>query len=75
VRAYFDEHDSLGTGADARGPLLFSVTEEPGRWVVRQTLDDPRGDRDWVIDASVDLAASDEAGAPVLRVEAVHLLS
>ncbi len=74
IRAYFEEHESLGTGADARGPALFSVTEEPGRWVVRQTLDDPRGDHDWVLDATVDLAASDAAGAAVLRVEAVHML-
>jgi len=74
VRAYFDEHDELRTGADARGPQLFSVTAEPGRWVVRQTLDDPRGDHDWVLDASVDLAASDEAGTAVLRVEAVTQL-
>ena len=29
---------------------------------MRQTLDDPRGDHDWVLDATVDLAASDAAG-------------
>ena len=74
VRAYFDEHDVLGTGADARGPALFRITVEPGRWVVRQTLDDPRGDHDWVLDATVDLAASDEAGTAVLRVEHVGML-
>ena len=74
VRAYFDEHDELGTSGDARGPALFSVAREPGRWVVRQTLADPREDHDWVLDATVDLAASDEAGAPVLRVERVGVL-
>jgi hypothetical protein len=31
-------------------------------------LDDPAGDHDWAIVASVDLDASDEAGAPVLKV-------
>ena len=74
VRAYFDEHDVLGTGADARGPALFRITVEPGRWVVRQTLDDPRGDHDFVLDATVDLAASDEAGTAVLRVQHVGML-
>jgi hypothetical protein len=74
IRAYFAEHDVLGTGPDARGPALFAVTEGPGRWEVRQTLDDPRGDHDWVLDATVDLAASDAASAAVLRVEAVHML-
>ena len=74
IKGYFEEHESLGTGPDARGPALFSVTEEPGRWVVRQTLDDPRGDHDWVLDATVDLAEADAAGTAVLRVEAVHML-
>ena len=74
VRAYFDEHDELATTGDARGPVLFSVTKEPGRWVVRQTLADPREDHDWVIDATVDLAASDEAGVAVLTIVSVHEL-
>ncbi|WP_454043353.1 DEAD/DEAH box helicase [Cellulosimicrobium sp. Marseille-Q8652] len=42
-----------------------------GTWLVRQVLDDAAGDHDWAITASVDLAASDEAGAPVITVLAV----
>jgi hypothetical protein len=34
-------------------------------------LDDPDADRDWAIHAVVDLAASDDAGEPVVRVLAV----
>ncbi len=69
VQAYFTEHSELGTGADARGPaLLVWDKETPGVWRVRQILDDPAGDHDWGIDAEVDLAASDEEGALVLRV-------
>jgi superfamily II RNA helicase len=71
IRAYFDEHPSLGTGPDARGPALFMVTAEPGRWLVRQILDDPAGHHDWAITAEVDLAASDEAGTAVLKVLSV----
>jgi superfamily II RNA helicase len=71
IRGYFEEHESLGTGADARGPALFLVTKEPGRWLVRQILDDPAGHHDWAITAEVDLAASDEAGTAVLKVLAV----
>jgi len=37
-------------------------------WKVRQVLDDPAGDRDWILRAEVDLAASDAAGRAVLRV-------
>ncbi|MCB7137894.1 DEAD/DEAH box helicase [Cellulosimicrobium marinum] len=42
-----------------------------GTWLVRQVLDDPAGDHDWAVTATVDLAASDEAGAPVITVLAV----
>ncbi len=70
--AYFDEHDEMGTGADARGPALLIITEDAGpdgpRWTVRQLLDDPAGHHDWHIDAVVDLAASDERGEVALLV-------
>jgi superfamily II RNA helicase len=68
VRAYFAEHAELGTGADARGPaLLIWDKGEPGVWRVRQILDDPAGHHDWGLDVEVDLEASDEEGAVVLR--------
>jgi hypothetical protein len=69
VQAYFAEHAELSTGADARGPaLLIWDRSEPGVWRVRQILDDPAGHHDWGFDAEVDLEASDEEGAPVIRV-------
>jgi Domain of unknown function (DUF3516) len=40
-------------------------------WTVRQVFDDPGGDHDWGIDATVDLAASDEIGAAAVTVTAV----
>jgi superfamily II RNA helicase len=71
MAAYDEEHAEVGTGPDARGPHLLQVTEEPGRWRVRQVLDDPEGYHDWAVTAEVDLAASDEAGEAVVRVLAV----
>jgi hypothetical protein len=71
---YFAEHGQLLTGADARGPALITVDEQPGRWRVRQTLDDPAGDHDWVLDAEVDLAASDVEGEAVVHLVDVHQL-
>ena len=65
---YFADHDEVGTGASARGPALLHIEQQPGKWLVRQVLDDPAGDHDWRIEAEVDLAASDEAGAAVVRV-------
>ena len=68
IDAYFDEHDDVGIGADARGPALLIIDRQPGVWRVRQILDDPAGDHDWGFDVEVDLEASDEEGAAVIRV-------
>lgn len=65
--SYFDEHEFVGTGADARGPALLIFDRQPGHWRVRQILDDPAGDHDWGFEVSVDLEASDEAGEPVIE--------
>ena len=66
---YWDEHEDIGVGADARGPAFLIV--EPKRngrlWEMRQIIDDPAGNRDWSIFATVDLDACDEAGELVLR--------
>jgi len=74
LEPYFDEYDEIGTGGDARGPGLLMIDMQPARWVVRQIFDDPAGDHDWGISAEVDLAASDEAGAAVLRLTNVGQL-
>jgi superfamily II RNA helicase len=74
LEGYFEVHDEIGTGPDARGPGLLIIDEQPGQWAVRQILDDPAGDHDWGISAIVDLAASDEAGTVVLRVTDVGQL-
>ena len=74
VEAYFDEHDDLGTGPDARGPDLLIIEAGPQAWKVRQIFDDPAGDHDWGISAEVDLAASDQAGQAVLSIVAVDRL-
>jgi len=67
VNAYFAEHDDVGIGADARGPQLLIVDRQPRVWRGRQILDDPAGDHDWGFDVEVDLEASDEEGAAVIR--------
>jgi len=74
IEPYFDVHDEIGTGADARGPALLILDEGADRWRVRQIFDDPAGDHDWGISAEVDLAASAEAGEAVLRVTEVGQL-
>ena len=71
LEPYFDEHDEIGTGPDARGPAMLIIDAQPDHWAVRQIFDDPAGDHDWGISARIDLAASDEAGEAVLRVTEV----
>ena len=74
VEPYFDVHDEIGTGPDARGPALLIIDEGPQAWTLRQIFDDPAGDHDWGISAQVDLAASEEAGHAVLQVTDVGQL-
>ncbi|MER7208726.1 DUF3516 domain-containing protein [Streptosporangium sp. NPDC000239] len=72
--AYYDDHDEIGTGPDARGPGLLRIEEEKEFWRVRQVIADPAGDGDWGIDAQVDLGASDEEGRAVVHVIGLNRL-
>jgi Domain of unknown function (DUF3516) len=66
--AYFAEHEAIDTGPDARGPQMLLVERNERTWEIQQILGDPAGDHDWRITATVDLAASDEAGELVMDV-------
>src|SRR5579875_1313098 len=74
LEAYFEHYDEIGTGPDARGPAMLIIDEGPREWRVRQIFEDPDGDHDWGISATVDLAASDAEGTAVLRVTEVGQL-
>jgi superfamily II RNA helicase len=71
---YFEAHDEIGTGPDARGPAMLIIEEGKTAWTVRQIFADPADDHDWGISGTVDLAASDEAGAAVVHVTDVGQL-
>lgn len=75
---YWDQYDTIGIDAAARGADRFRLVHEPhtgdggpGRWVVTQHLDDPDGHGDWWFTASVDLAAALDEGAPTLVLESI----
>ncbi|MGW9183937.1 DEAD/DEAH box helicase [Agromyces sp. NPDC055661] len=71
---YYGEHDEILTGGPARSPRLVTIDESDaasGLWRVEQVIDDPAGDHDWRIRAEVDLEASAEEGAAVVRVTEV----
>ncbi|MGD7789655.1 DEAD/DEAH box helicase [Propionibacteriaceae bacterium Y1700] len=63
---YYDEHDEVGIGAEARSPAMLQIERSGRTWELRQVLDDPAGNRDWAIEAVVDLDLCDEAGAVVI---------
>ena len=71
---YYDEHGSIGTGPDARSASYLLIERGPELWKLRQVLEDPAGDRDWGIEAEVDLAASAEQGLAIVRVTAMNRL-
>ncbi|WP_149359897.1 DEAD/DEAH box helicase [Lolliginicoccus suaedae] len=64
---YLNEYGEIDAGPDARGPALFQVDEQAGRWEVRQALHDPDGDLGWAFVASIDLAECDSAGEVVIE--------
>ncbi|GAB2452566.1 DEAD/DEAH box helicase [Nocardioides hungaricus] len=74
IEEYYAEHDRVLLDADARGPALLAVVESGRTCRVSQTIHDPEGHHDWVIEAEVDLDASDEAGELVLRTTAMRCL-
>ena len=65
---YYDTYDHVGIDGPARSPQLLQITEESKVWRIRQVLDDPDHNRDWGIEAELDLEATDEAGEPVLAI-------
>lgn len=71
MEEYFAEYQDVGIAADARAKDLSVVTPGTETWYARQILDDPDGNHDWAITAGIDVAASDEAGEPVLRILSV----
>jgi hypothetical protein len=74
LEGYYADHDEIRLDADARGPDLLSIDTTGRLWPVRQTLHDPAGHHDWVIDATVHLDASDAAGEAVVLATALHRL-
>ena len=66
---YWRAYDNIGTDTDARSAANFTLTEEPGKWVITQRLADPDGDGEWRFTATVDLALAEAEGAPTMQLE------
>ena len=65
VAQYWDEHDSIGIDADARAGIWFELERDSGRVV--QTLHDPAGYHEWIIEAEIDPELSRDLERAVVR--------
>jgi superfamily II RNA helicase len=67
--AYLAEHATARLDPEARNLRHTRVESSPdgARWRVQQTLVDPEGFNDWILEIEADLAASRSAGEPILR--------
>jgi superfamily II RNA helicase len=70
LETYLRDHVRLSMDPEARNRRHTHVLPhagKDGKWTVQQMLVDPEGHNDWVAEWEVDLAASDAAGEPVMR--------
>jgi len=75
IAPYWEEHSVMPTDTHARGGGFFVLDDSgPDRWPVRQTIADPDGFHEWVLEGAVDLAASREEGRAVVRLGAIRRL-
>ena len=68
IEVYFDDHDQILLGPNARGPAMLIMEQAGRQWSARQIFDDPEGDHDWGYSVTIDLDASDVEGFPVITV-------
>ncbi|HEY0790288.1 MAG TPA: DUF3516 domain-containing protein, partial [Chthoniobacterales bacterium] len=77
LEVYHVDHERFRLDPEARNLRHTYVTpsEDKRRWQVQQMLVDPEETNDWVAEFDVDLAASREAGEPVLRLRRLGSLA
>jgi hypothetical protein len=75
--AYYADHERICLDPEARNLRHTYVvpSEDKKTWRVQQMLVDPEGHNDWVAEFAVDLAASRQAGEPVVSLRRVAALS
>ena len=78
IAPYWDDFAEIPTDAHARGAGFFVLDDSDGTgadaWPVTQTIADPDGFHEWVLEGTVDLAASREEGRAVVTLKAIRRL-
>ncbi|MBI3185498.1 MAG: DUF3516 domain-containing protein [Myxococcales bacterium] len=69
---YWAAHAAIDVTPAARRPHLTQlVSEGERRWTARQTLVDPEGEGDWMVECAIDLREGREEGAPLLELRRI----
>ncbi|MBS1265488.1 MAG: putative helicase HelY [Acidimicrobiaceae bacterium] len=75
IAPYWDDHSVMPTDSHARGGEFFVLDDStPDMWQVTQTIADPDGFNEWVLEGRVDLPESREEGRAVVRLGAIRRL-
>ena len=78
IAPYWDDFAEIPTDAHARGAEFFVLDDSGGTgadaWPVTQTIADPDGFHEWVLEGTVDLTASREEGRAVVTLKAIRRL-
>ncbi|MDP6214204.1 MAG: DUF3516 domain-containing protein, partial [Acidimicrobiales bacterium] len=75
IAPYWEDHSVMPTDSHARGGEYFVLDDStPDMWPATQTIADPDGFNEWVLDGRVDLAASREEGRAVVRLGGIRRL-
>ena len=78
IAPYWDDFAEIPTDAHARGAGFFVLDDSGGTgadaWPVTQTIADPDGFHEWVLEGAVDLATSREEGRAVVTLKAIRRL-
>ncbi|MFZ5471425.1 MAG: DEAD/DEAH box helicase [Myxococcota bacterium] len=69
---YWAEYSSIDVTPASRRPQYTQLLEEsPQRWTARQTLLDPEGQGEWMVECTVDLARPGKADGPLLSLRRI----
>ena len=72
LKPWWDAHPAIDTTPRARAPHLTQLTEdEPRVWTVRQSLLDPTGESDFMIECVVDLRGRNDPDEPLIDLRRV----
>jgi superfamily II RNA helicase len=78
IAPYWDDFAEMPTDAHARGAGFFVLDDSGGvgsvTWPVTQTIADPDGFHEWILEGVVDLPASREEGRAVVNLKAIRRL-